>query len=402
VAQQNIVRDINQLNALLMLRRGRSYSRAQIARVLKLTRSTVSAIAADLIQQGLVVEVGTTAVGDRGGRPGAKLALNPRGASFLGAEFSDDHITVLGLALEGTEVVRSRQDFKPGESLEWIIAQLARMVVQVRAENEADLPSLQGLGISVPGMLHGDGHVSWLPGLHWQEFDIAGYLEQKLGIPVIIENDANASAMAELLFGREDVPGDFLYLLLDSGVGSGIVVDRSLYRGADGSSGEVGHMRLDPTGPRCGHCGGSGCFETMVNADALVRYFRRAGGSDATAEQVAGFAREGNEAAAIALDRWTWWLSRGLANLIYVLNPGQVILGGAFAGLLPDLSEELSTRLKADGLLQTIDIRASSFGEAGGAVGAAALVYQRMFRTRPLTDSDVLHRMERGMSHPAP
>ena len=138
----------------------------------------------------------------------------------------------------------------------------------------------------------------------------------------------------------------------------------------------------------------------MVNAEALVRYFRQAGGSGATAEQVVRFAREGNEAAAIALDRWTWWLSRGLASLIYVLNPGQVVLGGAFAGLLPDLSEELSTRLKAEGLPQTLDIRTSSFGEAGGAVGAAALVYQRMFRTPPLTDSDVLHQVERDISHP--
>lgn len=397
MAQQNIVRDINQLNALLMLRRGHSYSRAQISRVLKLTRSTVSAIAADLIQQGLVVEVGTTAVGDRGGRPGASLALNPRGASFLGAEFSDDHITVLGLGLDGTEVVRSRTEFKPGGSLEPIIAQLSRMVVQVCAENEADLPSLQGLGVSVPGMFHGDGRVSWLPGLHWQEFDIAGYLEDELGIPVMIENDANASAMAELLFGREDIPDDFLYLLLDSGVGSGIVVNRSLYRGGDGSSGEVGHIRLDPAGPPCHRCGGSGCFEMMVNAEALNRYFRRAGGSGATPEQVVRFARQGDEAATIALDRWTWWLSRGLASLIYVLNPGQVVLGGAFAGLLPDLSEELSTRLKADGLPPTLDIRASSFGEAGGAVGAAALVYQRMFRTPSLTDSDVLNRMERDI-----
>lgn len=389
LAQVQLVRDINQARTLVLLRRHGSLSRAQLARRLQLTRSTLSALAGSLLAEGLVIEDGLAGVGERGGRPGTGLRLNPRGASFLGAEFSNDHMTVVGMALDGQEVIRQRQAVHSAATMDEIISQLCQLVRHILNKARRDLPALQGLGVAVPGMLERDGTVFWLPGFRWRDVDLMARLQRGLRMPIVLDNDANASAMAELLFGRREAADNFLYLLLDNGVGSGLVLDRTLYRGAHGISGEAGHMRLDPDGPACLCCGGRGCFETLVNNAALVDYYREGGGEAATAKQVLARLAAHDPAAEAALTRWATWVARGLATLLYVLNPAEVILGGTLAALVPDIVERLVPLLEAEGVPKREDIRivTSAFGEDGAAVGAAALVYQTIFQV-PTFDPD--------------
>ena len=379
MAGQHTVRDLNQQALLQLLRRGDTYSRAQLARALGLTKATVSAIAADLLRQNLLVEQGMTAVGDRGGRPGATLALNPRGASFLGAECSESHVAVIALRLDGSEIGRERVELEPRPTLDTIMLELVRLVCLLRERYAEELPNLLGLGLAVPGMLSQDGTISWFPGLHWAPVRLAEKLERQLDLPVVVENDANASAMAELLLGEDDLP-NILYLLLDLGVGSAIVVDRTLYRGSEGRSGEVGHMRLALDGPRCPHCGGTGCFESMVNSDAIERYFLESSTQRLHWRSVLS-SIDSDEHSRQAFDRWTWWLARGLLNLAYVLNPSEIVLGGVVPHLAPGLVDNLEDRLHVDIAATggTTSLRLSTFGEIQSAIGAAALVYQQVF-----------------------
>ncbi len=382
MAQIRLVRDINQARALLLFTQGKSYSRAQLARELKTTRSTASALASALIADGLLVEDATPSAGPGVGRPGTALRLNPGGASFLGAEFSTDHMTVVALRLDGTVVARERRPIPGDPTMDDVVAQLCDLVAQVARDWSGSLPGLQGLGVSVPGMLERDGTIYWLPSLRWMGVDLREQLEDKLGMPVVLDNDANAAAMAELLLSKEPTASDFLYLLLDHGVGSGIVRNRALARGAHGISGEAGHMRLDPRGMRCVCCGGLGCFETLVNNAALVRYCQESGGEAATAAEVLGQAEGGVTAAQQALDRWLYWVARGIATLMYVLDPGEVIIGGTLAGLVPGLLDRLGPLLAAERVAKSEDVKIalSSFGQDGGAVGGAALLYQNIFQ----------------------
>jgi len=381
-AQIGLVRDINQARALLLFSGKKSLSRAQLARELKTTRSTASALTAALIADGLLIEDASPSVGPGVGRPATALHLNPAGASFLGAEFSSDHMTVVGLRLDGEIIVRERRAITGDPTMGDFLTQLCELVQQVAGEWAAELPRLQGLGVAVPGMLERDGTIYWLPALRWKGVDLRGRLQERLGMPVMLDNDANASAMAELLLTPEPPATDFLYLLLDHGVGSGVVRDRGLARGAHGISGETGHMRLDPQGIECLCCGGIGCFETLVNNAALVRYCRESGGAADTAADVVNQAVAGDTAAQAALTQWFRWLARGIASLMFAFDPGQIILGGTLAGLVPDLLGRLAPLLTAERVPKSEDVKISlsTFGQDGGAVGAAALLYQNIFQ----------------------
>lgn len=382
MAQVRLVRDINQARALLLFSRRKSFSRAQLARELKTTRSTASALASVLIADGLLIEDAAPIAGPGVGRPGTALRLNPAGASFLGAEFSTDHITVVGLRLDGQVIVRERHSITGDPTMEEFVTQLCDLVLQVARDWTDQLPRLQGLGVSVPGMLERDGTIYWLPSLRWMGIDLRAQLETRLGMPVFLDNDANASAMAELLLTHDPPASDFIYLLLDHGVGSGVVRDRALARGAHGISGETGHMRLDPHGVKCLCCGGLGCFETLVNNAALVRYCRESGGKADSAAEVVSQGSAGNAAAGEALAQWFYWLARGIATLLFAFDPGQVILGGTLSGLVPDLLERLAPLLSAERVPKSEDVKItlSTFGQDGGAVGAAALLYQNIFQ----------------------
>lgn len=381
MAGTQLVRHINQARTLELLRRHKTLSRAEIARRLGLTRSTLSELTAALLEDGLVIEDGGPVVHSRGGRPGSGLRLNPSGAAFLGAELGNDHITVVALSLNARELVRLREPIDSDPDVEAVVARLAGLVRRAIRKAGDAAAGVQGLGVSVPGMLGQDGTVFWLPQLGWHDVDLQGLLEKALGIPVCLDNDANAAALAELYFGEAADSADLLYLMLDIGIGGGLIADRSLYRGAGGRAGEVGHIRLDPSGPPC-RCGGVGCFEVVAGKQALLRYDHDAGGMASSADEVLAHAAADDAAARAAVGRWMYWLGRGVASAVYLLDARRIVLGGSLAVQVPTLAEDLSAVLreekvpKADELQLTV----SQLGADGGAIGAAALIYQKLFQ----------------------
>ena len=200
-------------------------------------------------------------------------------------------------------------------------------------------------------------------------------------IPVCLDNDANAAALAELYFGDASDRADLLYLMLDVGIGSGLIADRSLYRGAGGRAGEIGHIRLDPAGPRC-RCGGVGCFEAVAGKAALLRYDQEAGGAASSADEVLERAATDDAAARAAVDRWMFWLGRGIASAVYLLDARRIILGGSLAAQMPMLAEDLAEVLREEKIREAdeLQLTMSERGADGGAIGGAALIYQKLFQ----------------------
>jgi glucokinase len=206
------------------------------------------------------------------------------------------------------------------------------------------LSELQGIGVAAPGPVNPDtGHVISPPNLpDWGHFPLGPSLASRLGLPVVIENDANAAALGEYLAGAGVGAEALIYVTVSTGVGGGIILKGELYRGLDGAAGEIGHMIIEPNGPLC-NCAKRGCLEALASGTAIARDGRAAlelGKAPAlqeltegdpglvTAELVAQAAAEGDVDAAAIITRAGTMLGLGLANLVNLLNPDVIVIGG--------------------------------------------------------------------------
>lgn len=252
---------------------------------------------------------------------------------------------------------------------------------------------LRGVGIGVPGLVdttRGIAHgLTNLPG--WREVPLRRLLEHRLRCRCLIDNDANLYALGEWRCGAGRGTRDMVCLTLGTGVGGGLIFNGELYRGAADAAGEIGHMVVDPRGRRCA-CGSRGCLEAQVGTAAILSMARRAIRQGAgplrtltrqsrgslTPELVSRAARAGDGGA-----RQIWieigrWLGRGVANLVNLLNPERVILGGGVAnawGLFaPTLTQTVRTQAMSVSA-RSVKIARAQLGNSAGIVGAAVLVW---------------------------
>lgn len=227
-----------------------------------------------------------------------------------------------------------------------------------------------------------------LPG--WDDLPLGEILAARLGLPVTVENDANAAALGEWLFGRGRGLRHLVYVTVSTGIGAGLILDGRLYRGRTGNAGEVGHTSVKPHGPRCG-CGNRGCLEVMASGTGMARrageLFARDGGPDGSAgappvdaAELLARARAGDPVARMAWDAAMGYLGVGIANLVSVLDPELVILGGgvtrAGAELIDPVRAEVAWRARwfyHPGLIVLSDL-----GDDVGLVGAAAAAEYRL------------------------
>ena len=235
--------------------------------------------------------------------------------------------------------------------------------------------------------------VLFAPNLAWRDLDLKADLELALDLPVVVENDANAAAWGEFQFGAGHDVDDLLLVTVGTGVGGGLVLDGSLYRGAFGVGAEIGHMRVVPDGILCG-CGNRGCFEMYASGSALVREARtaaragsllaadlldRAGGdpSAITGPLITEAARAGDAFAVEQLASVGRWLGEGIASLTAVLDPAVVVVGGGVSAadelLLGPTRASFATQLTGRGHRPMLEIRRARLGNRAGLIGAADL-----------------------------
>lgn len=332
-------------------------SRTDIARTLGVSPATVSQIVKDLLTRGLVAEVEHRP--SRGGRPAVLLGLVGSAGRALGAKVAADHVAVVDVQLDG----RVRQ------SWEWPFDAMAadapdRLVDLLRPLAEAagdDVAPILGIGVGVPGAVDDQeaGAVD-APTLGWRRLALGARLRAALPVPVLVENDVNALAVAERLYGRGREHRNFLVVTIGRGVGAGLVVDGGVYRGAGGGAGEFGHFPVRPDGPRCS-CGNTGCLEASVGQEGLLRAARAAGldAPDATIFAAAGEL-----------------FGRGVAGLINVMDPEVVIVLGegtrAWDDWRPGFEPSLRSHLMPS--RRGVPVVVESWDDTSWALGAAALV----------------------------
>src|SRR3954464_9606016 len=273
------LRELNRLRVLEVVRERRLVSRADIARQTGLSRSTVSSLVGELQGEGIVVEREPAAPA-QAGRPAVLLALDPGAGAVVGVQFDHGALRVAVADLGHTILAAADReldvDHEAGEGLDTAVALVDDALAGAGMERERIL----GVGVAIAGPVDAAngtvGGATILPG--WVGIEVAAELEQRLEMPVHVDNDANLGALAESVLGAGRDAGEMAYLMLSSGIGAGLILGGRLYRGAGGTAGEIGHVLVDDQGPMC-RCGNRGCLETYAGAHALLELLGRAHGA---------------------------------------------------------------------------------------------------------------------------
>lgn len=374
------VRHINEVRILDTLYRHGTTTRADLARALGLMRSTVGNLVVGLIEQGLVTEteVSGSTPGGRTGRPGQWVQLNAGHAAFIGADLGVGHLSVVAVDLLGQPVHSRTVAFEPQRGdVDAAIGALAEQVRALQALLPATQP-VQGVCVTVPGLVDHTGVVLRAPLLGWEAVPVQQQLAARLpwAGTLMSENDANAFAAAELYGRAPQASADALFVYLDAGVGGGLASQGKLLRGHRGHAGEIGHIPLGEHGfdP---HTAVQGSFESYVARNAVLARYRHHGGQGDRLADVAAALAAHEPAALRTLSEWAWWLGRGLAALASVLDPGRIVLGGPVAALYapvaPAVLESMQRHSARPFTAPVIEV--SPLGTDACALGGALLLH---------------------------
>ena len=382
------LRELNRLRVLEIVRERGAVSRAEIARQTGLARSTVSSLVGELQNAGLVVERadganGRDATGSRGGRPPVLLTLNPGAGVVLGLHFDHGFVRVAVAELDHRILAEAGReldvDHDAATTLD-VATQLADEVVNRAGVNR---DRLLGAGVAVPGPIDHDtgavGSSTIMPG--WVGLDVTAELEQRLGLPVFVDNDANLGALAESVLGAGRASRDMVYVMLSSGIGAGLVLGGRLHRGARGMAGEIGHVLVNEHGAIC-RCGNRGCLETYAGTEAMLDLLRPAHG-DIDAEAMITLANAGDPAAQRVLADAARAVGTIVAGLCNQLNPGRIVVGGkisAVGELVLAPMREAIRRYAIPAAADDAQVVQGTFGERAELLGALILVVGRSDR----------------------
>jgi predicted NBD/HSP70 family sugar kinase len=386
MATSQSVRHLNEIRALNALFREGGMSRADLARVLGLNRSSTGHIIANLMSEQLVFEEGMPAQRDSEalpGRPGIQLGINPHGGTFVGAEIGVDRLTVIAIDLAAHEILRCSVEFATAlQTPEDGVRRLAE-IINSALDSLVGKSLVRGLCVTVPALLDEGGCVRNALTLGWHNVPLSLMLREHIGpdIPILVENDANAFAVAETYHGTSQRSDVVTFLLIENGVGGGIVLGGKLFRGGFGFAGEFGQLVIGDRGFFAGRQT-PGHLESYIGKDAiLARYRKNGGSSSATLDDLLLNLKEGNNAALRTASDWGSRLANGLTQLTMVLNPGLIILGGSVSPVFRYVTEEVREAMESEFLdgYPSPKIEISTFGTEGPAFGGACLIHQRMF-----------------------
>ncbi len=380
VARSRTIRNINRQIVLNFVRERGPISRADIAQVTALQRSTVSVIVEQLKEDGLVQEVSGASTG---GRPPILLSLRTAHAVAIGVDIGTAHTVVATSDLAGR--VLEQEQFETDADADRSIQNIITRVQEFIVKNNR---TIEGIGISLPGLIDAASGSCFVPHFKWRDLQLETKLKKACGLAVSVDNDANAAALAELWFGRPEVREvrDFIMVLVAEGLGTGIVFDGQVYRGERSAAGEFGHMTIGADAPVACAAGSRKCWEAFASERAaLARYSCLSPNSNGKVEttfgQLIDRALRGEQVAQLALKETGHYLGVGIANLIQGLAPQAVILAGPITQVWPLISDDIKKAAQQSicrGLPSTAII-GSTLGTQPTLMGALSLVLASKF-----------------------
>ena len=397
---QTLVRELNRSILLNQLRTRSPLSRADLAAITGLNKTTVSSLVDELIAHGFVREIGANA--SAGGRPAVLLELNPAAGYIVGVEIGIGYLNVALTDFHATILWKRQAPFSESDSQRQVVNQVIALLRQAVRQGERTGTRLLGIGIGIPALVDvTSATLIHVPNLGWRDVPLRQILSAKFDAPIFVDNDANAAALAERYMGAAQNVDNFVYVVANVGIGAGIVLGGNVFHGATGYAGESGHVTLDPDGPLC-YCGNRGCWERLASQRALIERAQKAiqagesssisamtkGSNGLSLQIVLEAARQGDAVARRALEETGEYLGIGIANLINTFNPALVAFGGMLSlaeeFLTPVIQRTVSQRAMS-GPREVAQFIVSTFKSDACVIGGVALVMHDIL-SRPRLD----------------
>ncbi|MGC6585954.1 ROK family protein [Paenibacillus sp. Dod16] len=388
------VRNLNRIGIIALLRDYGSLTKAEIAAKMNLTFTAVNNLVEELMKDRLIAEAGFYDESSRGRKP-KLLSLNSGDIYAVGVHISASSVRAAVINLQGKAMMEKRSTFEDNANRGSVVNVIISTIQAVL--DESGLKSqIIGIGVGAPGPLDPvQGKILSppnLPGLH--QVRLKGLIEENTELPTQIEKDANVMALGELWYGNGRHFNNLVYVDADIGIGSGLIFNQKIYQGYPFGAGEIGHCTIDIDGPRC-NCGNYGCLEAIASGIAIVRRvgeeLRRGAASslkssfdgndhglDVTDVITAGL--QGDQLAANMLNESARYVGISLANVINLLTPETIIIGGVLANRYPDFFQyvkETSYNRSLSSFHNKIVLQPSELGEFAGIIGAGTIVLEK-------------------------
>ena len=386
-----LMNKINTTQVLSVIRSQEFISRAEIGRVLGLTAPTVNKILAQLAESGFVEYIGHGKSG--GGRPPMLIKFNGKNNFVIGIDIGATTIrgVLSNLDAEFILEIQLSTKLKSGES--GVMEQIFSLVDRLFARKNFNGAKVLGIGIGVPGLIdHKKGIIDLSPDFGWKNMEFQRRLSERIKLPIVFDNSTRLMAVGEKKYGKGMELDDYIVVNVGYGIAAGIVANGKILGGAKGHAGEFGHIVIDPHSDVLCDCGGKGHLEALSsgrriadmgrllltkNVDEDLKKLSEGNPSNVTAKMIADLARQGNPNAIRIFDSALHYLSIGIVNMINVLDPKKVLIGGGVA-LNGDIFFDNLNKLVSNNMMSAkkIPIEPVSFGENATLVGACALVLE--------------------------
>ncbi len=339
IVDTSLLRQLNRSRIFHTLRTHPGSNQKELAALTGLTPGTVSNVVREMRREGLLTGKRRPRPAGEQGRPGVSLRIAESAGLFAGVQLDMQYLTLVLTTLDGTPVASEQLD--SATDLDAAVQTAVRGIERLVAEAGRPLADLRGVGVGVAGLVdHGHLLVAPYQRWVWRDVELADLFRERLGCPVYVDNDAKTAAHGERLFGAGRGHDSFVVLACYAGIGGGLYLEGSVYRGRGGLAGEIGHIKVVPGGRHCG-CGGDGCLTAYASVTSIRRILRERGVPTDTTEEVARLADEGDATALEVLHAAAAHLGHALAMVVTTASPESVVLGGELtklgAHLLPGM-----------------------------------------------------------------
>ena len=382
---QQVLKGVNKMSLVRHLCVNPGLSRSDLADAVQLTKSTVTLLVRELIEEGWLVERDVVVTGDLGRRP-TPLFIDPGRLLLVGGEVGIDGVRAVVTSLTGEILAQARAGYGSSSGPKACLGVLATVMLKSLRQIDVARQRVIGIGVGVPGGVdEANGILQIAPNLHWKSVPVGDLLRERFAgtvlgsVPICVQNEADVATVGEMEFNHRHVTDPLVYVSINQGVGAGVIVDGRLFTGVRGLAGEVGHIILQVGGPPCS-CGRHGCAEALIGPRAMVPGVP----SERALAEVQRLVSAGDAATLRAVEKSGAYLGVLLQNLAAAYDPGCIVLGGALvelgAAFLSPALRTLDEYMRAAGLVAP-EVRVSRFGADAVAIGAAAMVRYRLTRT---------------------
>ena len=389
-AGHDMLRLVNRRILLSIISDRQPISRAEIAKISGLNKATVSTITNEMLKDRCIVEDGLGQTTPIGGKPPTPLRLNDFRYGIFGLDIRADE-TILALSDFNSRLI-ARKTFKTGFKPRLFLLRIGKEIFRLVQEHR-EFIEMAGIGVSLPGLVDSNNGTFLLSVvLPWRDFPVVQCLEEATKLPVIIDNSARCSALAEIWHSKAQYTHvrNLLYVSVSSGLACGMVIDGGLYRGGNNTAGQFGHIPIDLNGPKC-RCGQRGCWDLYASDKATIARYQRLrnvkGGHAPNMRKLIEMVESGDPAASEAVRESARYLGVGIAGLINGLDPDVIVVGGEITrawGLIEPIISQEAKRSLLGPRVSTIPIRRSAFEVRPSLKGAVTLVLNELLSVPPV------------------